>query len=92
MAAFSSSSESKDNEKVLGINEYDEYGYTYLHRFARDGIPKEKFEEFLEFNPDLNQKTLISGETALMLSIIAGYLDIVKLLIEKGADLNNGFI
>lgn len=80
--------------ECIDINYQDEQGYTAL-MYASSMPQRSKFVKILLQNraqADIQRINVsdssFGGQTALMLAAIAGYIDIVKMLIDAGADLN----
>jgi len=74
-------------EKGVDISLPDKWGGTFLHHAAGKGM--EKIVKFLLARPSNNINSQnSSGETPLFQAIISGKAEIVKLLLDKGADIS----
>lgn len=66
-------------------------GYTALMEAAREGHEK-VVQVLLQHDADVNQQTEETQETALTLACCAGFIDVAKLLIHAGADIEKGWL
>lgn len=71
----------------VNINEQDESGYTVLHILAQHGNYRETTELLINYGAHVNTKT-IHGSTPLALAYYYGFFDMMRILIQSGADVN----
>jgi ankyrin repeat protein len=79
-------------EKGADVNARDKRGFTPLMRAVLNGS-EEAVKTVMEFKPDLNAQTTdpdpdTSGSTALMYAVAKDRKDVVDLLLDAGADIN----
>ena len=76
-------------ERGANLEEVNDEGYTALMEAAREGHEK-VVQVLLQHEADVNQQTEETQETALTLACCAGFIDVAKLLINAGADIEKG--
>ena len=76
-------------ERGANLEEVNDEGYTALMEAAREGHEK-VVQVLLQHDADVNQQTEETQETALTLACCAGFIDVAKLLIGAGADIEKG--
>ncbi len=76
------------DENIVGINEKREFfGWTALQIASNKG-QLAVVKELLKYKPNLNYQHEMTKNTALHLAAMNGYKDVVKTLVDAGADIN----
>lgn len=79
------------DSKVCDVNKQNKAGYTCIMLASlaqlREGSDRSVLQRLFKLG-DINVKAAQHGQTALMLAVSHGRLDIVKMLLEAGADVN----
>ena len=77
----------KEREKGVDVNSHENENYCLISASKKSYVPV--FEELLKFpNINLEVRDKSTGDTPLILATIFGNIDIVKKLLESGADIN----
>ena len=76
-------------KKGAHVNSTDSYGYSPLHVAAScKKVELSCIEQLLQKGADVNYKSKSNGFTSLHYASSSGSVDVVKLLLDKGADIN----